>query len=105
MTDLAERSAPAPAVSAPLPRVERPRVDRAWSLRRSLTVLALVASLISVAMIAAGAVALVNQETGIRGYALAGQEVFLQPWETGQRDEAAAVRALSAVADDPVLGT
>ncbi len=79
----------------------------------------MVATLIAAAMIAAGAVALsnlanarsqvvdtidpafrdaeqlqvalVDQETGIRGYALGGQEVFLQPWETGLRNEAAAV--------------
>ena len=129
MTDLAERTTPAP--SAPAPPVEDPEVARAWSLRRSLAVLAVVATLIAAAMIAAGAVALsnlanarsqvvdtidpafrdaeqlqvalVDQETGIRGYALGGQEVFLQPWETGLRNEAAAVRSLSAVADDGAL--
>ena len=58
MTDLAERTAPAPAMS-PSP-VEHPGVARAWSLRRSLTVLAIVATLIAAAMIAAGAVALSN---------------------------------------------
>ena len=130
MTDLAERTAAAPAAS-PLPRPRPARVDRAPSLRRSLTVLAVVATLIAAAIIAAGAVALANladarsrvvatidpayrqaerlqvalvdQETGIRGYALAGPAVFLQPWETGLRNEASALRALYAVADDPAL--
>jgi signal transduction histidine kinase len=130
MTDLAERITPA-APAAP-PPVERPEVARARSLRYSLAVLAIVATLIAAAMIAAGAVALsnladarsrvvntidpafrdaeqlqvalVDQETGIRGYALAGQEIFLQPRETGLRNEAAAIQSLSAVADDPALG-
>jgi signal transduction histidine kinase len=130
MTDLAERTAPAPPTSPP--PLRRPEIAEARSLRRSLIVLAVVATLIAAAMIAAGAVALsnladarsrvvnvidpafrnaeqlqvalVDQETGIRGYALAGQELFLQPWETGQRNEAAAARALAAVADDPALG-
>ena len=130
MTDLAERTTPAPPVT-PLPRVERARVDRAWSLRRSLGVLAFVAVALAAGMIAAGAgalsnlsdarsrvintidpafrnaeqlqVALVDQETGIRGYALAGQEVFLQPWRDGLRNEQSAVRELSAVADNPAL--
>ena len=131
MTDLAERTTPAPEL-APLPPVERPRVQHgAWSLRRSLAVLAAVAIVIAAGMIGAGAaalagladargrvvntidpayrqaeklqVALVDQESGIRGYALAGQEVFLQPWETGRREEASAARALSAMADDPAL--
>jgi signal transduction histidine kinase len=130
MTDLAERTAPTPAAS-PLPRTRPARIDRAWSLRRSLTVLAVVATLTAAGMIVAGAVALANladarsrvvntidpafrqteqlqvalvdQETGIRGYALAGQEIFLQPWENGLRSEASAIRALSAVADDPAL--
>jgi signal transduction histidine kinase len=47
--------------------------------------------------------AVVDQETGIRGYALAGQELFLEPWQTGLRNEAAALRSLSAVADNPAL--
>ena len=129
MTDLVERTTPAPSAS-PRP-VTHAEVDRAWSLRRSLTVLAVVATLIAAAMIAAGAVALsnlanarsrvvdtidpafrdaeqlqvalVDQETGIRAYALAGQDIFLEPWQSGLRNEAAAVRSLSAVADDPAL--
>jgi signal transduction histidine kinase len=130
MTDLAERTAPAAAVA--LPPVEHPEVARVRSLRRSLTLLAVVATLIATAMITAGAlaltnladargrvvyvidpafrnaeqvqVALVDQETGIRGYALAGQDIFLEPWQAGRRNEAAAIRSLSAVADDPALG-
>jgi signal transduction histidine kinase len=131
MTDLAERTAPAPAAT-PLPRPTAPaRVDRAWSLRRSLTVLAVVATVIATAMIVSGAVglanlsdargrvlntidpafrqaeqlqvALVDQETGIRGYALGGEDVFLQPWRTGLRNEASAIRSLSAVADNRAL--
>jgi len=130
MTDLAERTAPAPPMSPP--PVRRPEIARAGSLRHSLILLAAVATLVAAAMIAAGAVALsnladarsrvvdvidpafrdteqlqvalVDQETGIRGYALAGQELFLEPWESGQRDEAAAARSLSEMADDPALG-
>ena len=129
MTDLAERTTAPP--SAPSPSVEHPEVTRAWSLRRSLAVLAVVATLTAAVMIAAGAVALssltdarsrvidvidpafrdaeqlqvalVDQETGIRGYALAGQELFLEPWQTGLRNEAAALRSLSAVADNHAL--
>jgi signal transduction histidine kinase len=130
MTDLAERTTPAPPVSA-LPRVEKARVDRAWSLRRSMTVLAVVATAVAAVMIASGAIALANlsdarsrvvgtidpafrdaeqlqvalvdQETGIRGYALGGEELFLQPWQDGLRNEQSAIRALSAVADNPAL--
>jgi signal transduction histidine kinase len=128
MTELAERPAVRPTR---LTREQEPRLDRAWSLRRSLTVLAVVATVLAIAMISVGAlaltslrdargrvvnkidpayrqteqlqVALVDQETGIRGYALAGQEVFLQPWESGRASEAAAIAALSAAADDPDL--
>jgi signal transduction histidine kinase len=136
MTDLADLAHPAdsaelvgrPAVRAtPGPQPE----DEAWSLRRSLTVLAVVATVLAVAMIALGAVALtslqdargrvvdkidpayrqaerlqvalVDQETGIRGYALGRQDVYLQPWTSGRTAEAAATTALSAVADDPDL--
>jgi signal transduction histidine kinase len=131
MTDLAERTTPPAGPAAPLPRVERTRVDRAWSLRRSLTVLAVVATVVAAAMIVSGAVALANlsdarsrvvgtidpafrnaeqlqvalvdQETGIRGYALGGQDVFLRPWQDGLRNEQRAIGALSAIADNPAL--
>ena len=130
MTELAERTTPAPPT--PPPPMQRSQIAAARPLRRSLLVLAVVATVIAAAMIAVGAVALsnladargrvvdvidpayrnveqlqvalVDQETGIRGYALAGQELFLEPWRTGRRNEAAAVRSLSAVADNPALG-
>jgi serine phosphatase RsbU (regulator of sigma subunit)/CHASE3 domain sensor protein len=38
--------------------------------------------------------ALADQETGQRGYLLAGSEEFLDPYESGQRDEARLTRAL-----------
>ena len=121
----------APVDAGPLPRLHQLRRDEARSLRQSLLALGVVATVLTVVMIGLGAVALANQsdardrvldkiepsyrqvevlrvalvdqETGIRGYALAGQEVFLQPWEVGVRDEATATAALAAVADDPDL--
>ena len=130
MTDLADRPAVRTVPQRPT-RVRDLRQEQAWSLRRSLTVLAAVATVLAVAMIGVGAfalaslqdargrvvdkidpayrqaerlqVALVDQETGIRGYALAGQEVFLEPWNAGRAAEATATAALSAVADDPDL--
>ena len=103
-----------------------------WSLRRSLAVLAVIAGLLTVAMIGGGTVtllqlkdarervvdridpayreverltiALVNQETGIRGYALAGDRTFVRPYEIGLQEEEAATAALQAMAGDPVLG-
>jgi signal transduction histidine kinase len=42
--------------------------------------------------------ALINQETGIRGYALSGRREFLVPYATGARDASAARRRLQAVA-------
>ncbi len=134
MTDTATRPAlpPGGTMDAPaLPRVQQVRVDRAWSLRRSLLVLGVVATVLTVLMIALGTlalanqqdardrvldkidpayrqaeqlqIALVDQESGIRGYALGRQEPFLEPWESGRRAEAAARQALDAVADDPDL--
>jgi signal transduction histidine kinase len=133
MTDLAERPAQQRTLRPTIrPHRERDaRWERTWSLRRSLTVLAVAATVVTVVMIVAGAlalssltdargrvvdvidpafrqveqlqVALVDQETGIRGYALAKQEIYLQPWEVGGRSEANAVRALSALADNPNL--
>ena len=41
--------------------------------------------------------ALVDQETGVRGYALSGQKDFLAPYTTGMADERNAIRALQAV--------
>jgi signal transduction histidine kinase len=130
MTDLAELTTPSAPTSPP--PLDRPEVARAWSLRGALTIVAVLATLIAAAMISAGAialnnladarsrvvnvidpafrnaeqlqVALVDQETGIRGYALAGQDIFLEPWQTGLRNEAAALRLLSAATDNPALG-
>src|SRR5215831_13092911 len=41
--------------------------------------------------------ALVDQETGVRGYALSGQKDFLAPYYSGVTDEQNAIRALQAV--------
>ena len=41
--------------------------------------------------------ALVDQETGVRGYALSGQKDFLAPYNQGVTDERNAIRALQAV--------
>jgi signal transduction histidine kinase len=38
--------------------------------------------------------ALVNEESGLRGYVLTGRQDFLQPYQQGQQDEARAVQAL-----------
>ncbi len=38
--------------------------------------------------------ALINEETGVRGYALTGQDGFLDPYRAGRRDERLAVREL-----------
>ena len=40
--------------------------------------------------------ALLNQESGVRGYALAADEPFLEPYTRGRADEAAAVERLHA---------
>ncbi|HEY6745702.1 MAG TPA: ATP-binding protein [Mycobacteriales bacterium] len=131
-TDLAGTGpAGRPAAADTRRPVRDPRHARAWSLRRSLTVLAVAATVIAMAMIAVGAfaltslqdargrvvdkidpayrqaerlqVALVDQETGIRGYALGRQDIYLRPWTSGRTAEATATAALSAVADDPDL--
>ena len=50
--------------------------------------------------------ALLNQESGVRGYALAAEEQFLEPYTRGRADEAAAVQHLqAAIGSDPVLTT
>ncbi|MFJ4787311.1 CHASE3 domain-containing protein [Streptomyces sp. NPDC088794] len=47
---------------------------------------------------------LVNQETGVRGYAIAADRQFLEPYTQGRRDEArVAARLRSLVADRPAL--
>ena len=50
--------------------------------------------------------ALLNQESGVRGYALAGDEQFLEPYTRGRADEVAAAKRLQAtIGDDPHLTT
>jgi signal transduction histidine kinase len=48
--------------------------------------------------------AMVNEETGVRGYALSGEETFLEPFRRGRREEERAYAALAAAAGDPRLG-
>jgi CHASE3 domain sensor protein len=43
--------------------------------------------------------ALVDQETGLRGFELAGRETFLRPYVTGSRDAAAAHKRLRQIAE------
>ncbi|HYI81142.1 MAG TPA: ATP-binding protein [Thermoleophilaceae bacterium] len=47
--------------------------------------------------------ALVNQETGVRGYVLAGEPSFLAPYRTGLADERRAIARLRDQLDDPDL--
>ncbi|MER6630336.1 CHASE3 domain-containing protein [Streptomyces sp. NPDC000987] len=48
--------------------------------------------------------ALVNQETGVRGYAIAADRQFLEPYSRGRRDEArSAARLRALVGDRPAL--
>jgi signal transduction histidine kinase len=96
-----------------------------WPLSRIVGVALLVLLLFSLAAIVAGGIALitlhdnrqrvidvldpaalqvqrldtslVDQETGVRGYALSGQKDFLTPYNTGVTDERSAISALRAV--------
>jgi signal transduction histidine kinase len=96
-----------------------------WPVARMIAVGIAVMALFSVAAIVAGSIALtdldsarsrvvnqldpaayetsqlygslLNQETGVRGYALSGQASFLQPYALGQRDEQHALRRLHQV--------
>jgi signal transduction histidine kinase len=98
---------------------------RRWPLRRIIGVALLLLLLFSVAAMVAGGLsllslhdnrervvrtidpaalqvqrldtALVNQETGVRGYALSAQRDFLQPYDDGVAQEASAIKALRAV--------
>jgi signal transduction histidine kinase len=47
--------------------------------------------------------ALVNQETGVRGYVLGGEPSFLAPYRTGRVDERRAIARLRDQLDDPDL--
>jgi signal transduction histidine kinase len=106
----------------------RERAARRWPLSRIIGVALLVLLLFSVAAMVAGGLALltlhdnrervvgtidpaalqvqrldtalVNQETGVRGYALSAQQDFLQPYEDGVAQEMAAIKALRAVIKD-----
>jgi signal transduction histidine kinase len=50
--------------------------------------------------------ALLNQESGVRGYALAGEEQFLEPYTRGRADEVAAAQRLQAtIGGDSFLTT
>ncbi len=100
-----------------------PSATRRWPLSRIVGVAVLALLAFSVAAVAAGAIALlslrdardrvvnaidpaamqaqlldnalVNQETGVRGYALSAQQSFLTPYTTGVTAERAALAALS----------
>ena len=102
-----------------------PRQARRWPLSRVIGVALLVLLLFSVAAIVAGGIALlnlhddrqrvldvldpavlqvqrldtalVNQETGVRGYALSGQKEFLAPYTDGIAAEQNAITSLRAV--------
>ena len=95
---------------------------RRWPLSRIVSVAVLALLLFSVAAVVAGGLALVtlrhdrarvvvtldpaalavqqldiamlNQETGVRGYALSGQQAFLAPYTQGQAEEMSAVATL-----------
>ncbi|MFJ9041770.1 ATP-binding protein [Streptomyces sp. NPDC102406] len=73
-----------------------------WALARSSQLTEQLVRYRSPALISAVRLeaALVNQETGIRGYGLAGRRDFLEPYTQGVKDEQAAVRALSDVTRD-----
>jgi len=47
--------------------------------------------------------ALLNEETGVRGYVLGGDDAFLAPYRSGREEEAAAVRQLEAFARHDAL--
>ena len=49
--------------------------------------------------------ALLNQESGVRGYVLAGDDKFLEPYTRGRADEAAAVQRLQATIGGDSLWT
>jgi signal transduction histidine kinase len=106
----------------------RERASRRWPLSRIIGVALLALLLFSVSAMVAGGLsllslhdnrvrvvgtidpaaldaqqfdtALVNQETGVRGYALSGQKDFLQPYSQGVAQEQAAVKALQVLIKD-----
>ena len=50
-------------------------------------------------------IALLDQETGVRGYALSAQQDFLAPYNTGVTEERNAIRALQAITGQLPAGT
>ena len=108
--------------------IPRPAAQR-WTLRRWVAVAAAVAVAFAVVVISVGAVAiirltdarerladeldpaartaqemsaaLVNQETGVRGYLLGGEERFLTPYQEGLAAETASAAELRTQLDDP----
>jgi signal transduction histidine kinase len=111
-----------------------PRSDgvRRWSLRRWVAVVSVISLLVTAGAIAAGAlalrqlsgartelvdgldpallsaqklsVALVDEETGVRGYAISGVPAFLEPYLTGRQQEIEATGELRSLGR-PVAGT
>jgi signal transduction histidine kinase len=118
-------SAPSKAIDS---AVTAAPARRQWSLRRWTTVTVLVAVLVSTGAIIGGGFAivrldqardrvikqldpagrasdalsngLVNEETGVRGFALSGREDFLDPYTTGQQQERAAIKSLQQALGD-----
>lgn len=132
-TGTAAPGPPTPGPAPLVPPHPRRRTGLArWSLRRILAVTGAVVAVLLLAAAVIGAVSLsalderrsalidrldpallaaqrldaatVDQETGVRGYALARTPDFLAPYERGRADEAQALAALRAVAGgDPVV--
>ncbi len=112
----------APPAAGPSPQAAPAAVARRWPLSRIVGVAVLALLLFSVAAVVAGGLALLtlrhnrervvvtldpaalavqqldiamlNQETGVRGYALSGQQAFLAPYTQGHAEEMSAVATL-----------
>jgi signal transduction histidine kinase len=113
--------------------VTRPDPARRWPLGRIIGVAVLALLVLSVAAVVAGALALVslrdarsrvvdvidpaalqaqqldnalvNQETGVRGYALSAQQSFLAPYTDGMTEERTALNSLTQLASKLPAGT
>nr|WP_261994263.1 ATP-binding protein [Streptomyces sp. t39] len=70
-----------------------------WSLSRSEDITGRLVDIHSPALIEAERMeaALLNQETGVRGYSVAGQQEFLAPWEQGLSDQETSAKRLSSL--------
>ena len=117
---------------ATAPREYRSRLgSRAWPLRRSLAVLGVVACLVALVMVGSGALALVklgdarervvsqidpavreasalsaallNQETGVRGYLIGGDPDLLDPYVRGRAEQDRVTAALEPLLASPKL--